>query len=97
MDGPLPEADAVPSRSLVVRVRNSGGLLLVCLDDDVFELSEVSGFIWKSMDGRRTLGQIGELVAERYGVDPATATADTVEVVADLAAARVVRLRHADG
>ncbi|MFJ6384880.1 PqqD family protein [Kitasatospora sp. NPDC092039] len=77
--------DRVPSYRPDVRVRNLRGKFLVAVGKDAFELSETAGFIWKQIDGRNSIADIGRLLAAEYGIDAETATADTKEILEYLA------------
>ncbi|MBB4913038.1 PqqD family protein [Streptosporangium saharense] len=86
-------AEAVPVPRLDVRVRNVGGTLTVAWGESVFELSETAGFLWKRVDGRRSLRELAGLLAGEYAVDPETALRDTLETMTALADGGLVRLR----
>lgn len=84
---PEPEvfpADGVPVRSIVARVRNIRGKLLVATDSGAWELDEVGAFVFKCIDGVSTMSEIGRQIATEYGISEAEALADGAEFVADL-------------
>ncbi|MFF4413745.1 PqqD family protein [Streptosporangium sp. NPDC001559] len=85
--------EAVPVPRLDVRVRNVGGTLTVAWGESVFELSETAGFLWKRVDGRRSLRELALLLAGEYAVDAETALLDTAETMTALADGGLVRLR----
>jgi Coenzyme PQQ synthesis protein D (PqqD) len=93
VDGRLPSS-AVPARSISTRVRNVGGTLVLARVGTQIgvELSETAAMIWRAMDGRRTVAELGELLSAAYAVELATATEDAAEMVADLAAQGFVDL-----
>ncbi|MFI5911832.1 PqqD family protein [Dactylosporangium sp. NPDC051541] len=79
------DPDAVPVPRLEVRTRTVRGVMHVALGDVALELSDSARFIWKKVDGRRTVGDIGRLLAAEYGIDAGEAVADTGEVLLGLA------------
>jgi hypothetical protein len=50
----------------------------------LFTLNGVGTFIWKALDGTRSLGEIAGAVADAFAVDPARALADVSAFAADL-------------
>lgn len=84
--------EAVPKRRWSVRMRNFRGSLLVAgaEEDDGLELSDAARFMFVAIDGRRTVADIGDLVAAEYDIPLDVAVADVAELVNDLAAAQVV-------
>lgn len=82
----------VPALPLSVRMRNYRGKVLVGGYQHVMELSETASFIWRQIDGVRTVADIGATVAREYGIDEETATADVTELLANLAANDLVRV-----
>ncbi|WP_431043039.1 PqqD family protein [Streptomyces sp. P1-3] len=77
--------DQIPSYRPDVRVRNVRGGFLVAVANNAFELSETASFIWKHIDGRNSIADIGRLLAGEYDIDEETATADTKEILEYLA------------
>ena len=66
---------------------------VVLLDPDsgqYYALDEVGAMVWELCDGSRDLGEIAALVCEEYDASLATAEADVVELVADLASAELI-------
>ena len=47
-------------------------------------LNETAGLIYESCDGKKTLGEVAELLEVEFEVDTTRALADTVEVATDL-------------
>lgn len=86
MGGVVPGSDRVLGPRFDMRVRNSGGRLIVAADGTSLELSESAGFVFRQVDGTRTVGEIGALLAAEYDIDVAEATADAAEVLAELLA-----------
>jgi hypothetical protein len=76
-----------------VRLRRHQGRFVVGGYEHVFELSDTATFIWRHIDGVRTVGELGELVSAEYDVAAEIAVADVAELVADLAAAGVLAVR----
>lgn len=91
-------AAAVPRRRLGVRARVVGGVITVAGPQGPQELDEVAGFLYRQIDGTRTLAELaGRLRAEYAGVDAETALADVTELIADLVGAELVELRAPGG
>lgn len=76
-------ADSVPQRGLQVRVRRVAGRVLVAGPDESssVELSDTAALIWRALDGRRTVREVGALLATEYDVDAAEAEQDVLEMV----------------
>jgi Coenzyme PQQ synthesis protein D (PqqD) len=85
--GTDPGAASVPRRVLHARVRNFRGKTLLAVGGDAFELSDTAAFIWKSIDGRKTVAQISRMLTAEYEIDEATALSDTAELLGELARA----------
>jgi hypothetical protein len=54
-------------------------------------LDEVGAFLWNLLDGRHNLGQMVDALVATYDVEPAQATADVQDFLAQLLAADLVR------
>lgn len=89
--GPTIGPDSVAVPRLDVRVRNVGGALTVARGENVFELSETAGFLWRLADGRRSLRALAEALVAEYAVDLDTALADVEETLTALADGGLVR------
>jgi hypothetical protein len=76
--------DQVPRRLSIVRFRNQNGTIFVYRDEEGWELSEVAGRIWRLCDGRRSVREIADSVAEQFEVEAEVALADTIEFLDDL-------------
>jgi Coenzyme PQQ synthesis protein D (PqqD) len=86
--------DSVPARRLEAQVRNLAGTLTVTRPESevAFELSDTAGYIWRTIDGRRTVDAISRLLVQRYDVHHDVAVADVMEMVAELVALDLVTL-----
>jgi hypothetical protein len=84
--------DRVPRRSLTARVRNVRDRIMVAGADQPLELSETATFLWRSIDGRRSVGDLAAALCAEYDIDRDTAVADVVELVDVLNRAGVVEL-----
>ena len=49
--------------------------------NSVFILNETGAFIWEKIDGKKTVGEIIELVINEYEIEKETATNDILEFV----------------
>ena len=94
----MADINQVPKRKWSVRMRNFRGSLFVFTADETthLELNDVGRFMFRALDGRRTVAQVGELVAREYDIAPEEATADVQEFVEELAAAAIVDLLPAE-
>jgi Coenzyme PQQ synthesis protein D (PqqD) len=96
VDGvPQPQPGLVAVPRLDVQARRRDGVLHVGLDGVTFELSESAGLIWRRMDGRRTVAELAELLAQEYEIDRETALADVTETLLQLAAGGLLSFRPA--
>ena len=77
-------AASVPVLRLDVRVRNGGQGLTVARQQHVYELDEVASFIWRQIDGSRTVADIGTCLAGEYGIDAGEAAADVADALEPL-------------
>jgi len=89
--------DEVPSRRLDARARRIRGALTVAGPENAFELSETAELIFRSANGKRTVSEIGAIVAERYDVDAGTAAADALELLAQLEREGAIEWRDGAG
>jgi hypothetical protein len=83
---------AVPAVPLNIRMRNYRGKTIIGGYQHVMELSETASFVWRQIDGTRTIADIGAMLASEYEIDAETATTDVAELLAELAANDLVRL-----
>ncbi len=56
----------------------------------IYTLNGVAGRIWNSLDGKKTVAQIVELIVLEYEVSSETATDDTVNFLAELLEAGLI-------
>lgn len=69
---------------------DDGALILRLADRHLIEVNPVGQHILDLTDGRRSLAQVAELLAETYGIPPAEALQDTLDFCADLRSQRVL-------
>jgi hypothetical protein len=80
------DSSAVWRRNRAVEFRRIGGdCIQVRLTSDVGYLEGVGAFLWRHIDGTRTVGDLAACVAAEYDVDRDVALADTAEFVTSLA------------
>ncbi|RKR91081.1 pyrroloquinoline quinone biosynthesis protein D [Micromonospora pisi] len=87
--------DTVPSLKLDTRWRSFRGKVFIARGDQAFELSEVAAFVYKRIDGNRSIRQIGEELAGEYDIPVDEAVSDIVELLTDLASAGVIDVKSA--
>ena len=80
----------VPRRALGIRIRRVHGDLVLGVDDDAVELTDVAKLIYESADGQNRVDDIAGIVAAAYDADLAEVTADVSEFLDDLANRGVV-------
>lgn len=86
------EPDAIFGRRTQVRVRTQRKRMLIATEVEARELDEVASFLWRQLDGRRSIAEVTDAVCAQYEVDRDTALADVTEFVRDLIAANFLRL-----
>jgi hypothetical protein len=71
-----------------------GAAVILDLGEGVYYgLDPVGAHVWSLLAEERTVAELRDRVTAAYDVDPATAEADLVELLADLAARGLVTLR----
>jgi Coenzyme PQQ synthesis protein D (PqqD) len=85
--------DTVPTTNLDARVRNFQGKLFVAGPTQVLELTETASFVWKQIDGRRSVRELAAALSSEYDVDVDTATDDVAELVDELVDVGVVTVK----
>lgn len=80
----------VVKRRPTVRIRNFRGTLLVARLEHSLELVDSAAFIFRSIDGKRSIKEIGDLLADRFEIPIDEAVSDVKEVVTDLVDYRIV-------
>ncbi len=86
-----------PSADVVAR-EIEGEIIIVPLvrgigdaEDDLFSLNETGRAFWKLLDGARTLGDIVEVLTERYDAPPVRIEADVLGLAGELLKRRIIR------
>jgi len=92
MNTPLP--DTVPARALTSRIRKFQGAVYVMAGEQAFELDDIAGFVYRQVNGIRSLADIGAVLAQEYAIDLPEAIADVTELIVELAEHQVVELRE---
>lgn len=82
--------DSVPAPRLDVRYRNIRGQILITRGEDALELTETAAFVFRRVDGTRSVRRIGEALAAEYGIGADEAVADAAAVLTGLADAGFV-------
>ncbi|WP_371785129.1 PqqD family protein [Streptosporangium subroseum] len=85
---------AVPVLSTRVRIRNLHDKTFVGQGEQVFEMSGTARFIWRQIDGGRTVLDISEIVSKEYEISQETALEDVQEFVVELVGLGVLRIRN---
>lgn len=88
----LTEPDLIVVPRLDLRIRNSGGTYLLGWRDLFIEMADVAAFVWRQVDGTRTISEIASLVAAEYEIDVREAAQDVGAVLTGLAQVQFIRL-----
>ena len=92
----LKRSDVYRPRDAVVTREVVGETLLVPISADladlssIFALNETAAFIWRKLDGERTLAQVRDAVVETFDVDAAAAWRDIADLIAELSERELV-------
>jgi len=70
------ESIPVPNPNFCVRKLSTETVFMVPKGDKIHALDEVGTDIWETVDGKKTLGDILELICQQYEVEQSTAEAD---------------------
>jgi coenzyme PQQ synthesis protein D (PqqD) len=85
--------DAFPQRRIETRTRKYRGNLFVANAEQAFELDELGEFVFRLIDGRTSVRDIGRKLAESYGGPIEEAVADTAALIEELVEHQVLQLR----
>lgn len=78
-------------RENVLTQKTSDGLVLLDPDGgEYFSLNEVGSRVWELCDGTRTVGEVVGVLAEEFEAPSETIRDDVLELLEELAAARLV-------
>ncbi|MCI5224371.1 MAG: PqqD family protein [Candidatus Electrothrix sp. AR4] len=53
--------------------------------DELYTLNDTGAYLWETLDGIRTLAEIGQKLKQRYAASPAVIEADMLEIMNGLA------------
>ncbi|MDN3358613.1 PqqD family protein [Actinomadura sp. DC4] len=84
--------ESVPKRRTNVRARKFRGQLLVSINEEMFELSDSAAFIYRGINGRRSVREIGVLLAEKYAIPVDAAVGDVAELLDALARSDILEM-----
>jgi methyltransferase-like protein len=88
--------NSIPQRRIDTQVRKFRGKLLVASRNrQAFELSETAEFIFRQIDGKRTIQEIGGMVAEKFGAPLEMAVDDCAELIAELVEGKAIDVMSA--
>jgi len=59
-------------------------------DSLMHELNDTGSFLWKNIDGRRSVAELAELLVATYEVTPEVALADTQALLEEMSARKLV-------
>ena len=81
-----------PRRRDDVLAQTAGDTMVLLTPDtgEYFTLNEVGGRIWQLSDGTRTVAEIAGLVGEEYEAPLEEIRADSLEILSELAEARLL-------
>lgn len=81
----------IPNEQCPVREVGTGLVLMAPAGTATHSLDEIGAFIWRQIDGRRSLAGIVEALIAEYEVDSGQATNDVRAFVSQLVEADLVR------
>ena len=88
----------IPSEDVVSR-EIEGELIIVPiasgvgnLDDELYTLNDTGREIWQRLNGKRTLGEVVDELAENYGAPIDTLSRDVMGLVTELVRRKMVRI-----
>jgi hypothetical protein len=87
-------AIAVPVASFTVRQIDEETILLNDDGDTIHILDEIGTFIWRQVDGRKSIEEILELLIGEYEVSRETARTDLVDFLNELEQKRIITLEN---
>lgn len=58
--------------------------------DNLYSLNETAAFVWQSIDSRRTLAEVVEMLEQQYGASTEIIREDLLEVAAGFAKAELI-------
>jgi len=90
---------SIPGNARVERVEEipwkeveGEGIILDLKTGDYFELDEIGLWIWKQLDGKKSVSAIAEKMSEEYQVDKRNALADLTDFIGALQKAALVQM-----
>jgi Coenzyme PQQ synthesis protein D (PqqD) len=86
----MPDQDRIPRKHLDSRVRNYRSKTLVAGPSEPRELSESATFIWKLMDGKRSVAELAGALCVEYDIDRASALDDVADLILTLSRAGIL-------
>lgn len=92
----------VPSDDIVAR-DIEGELIIVPLvagigdmEDELFSLNDTGKDIWRRLDGKATLADVAEALADEYGAQPDEIESDVVGLVGELVRRKMLVVKPGD-
>lgn len=59
-------------------------------DSVMHELNDTGSFLWKNIDGKKSAGELAELLAENYEVNPDIALSDTQALLEEMSSRKLL-------
>jgi len=87
-----PDTRLAPSADAVAGPLGDELVVLNLHDGAYYSLSPVAACAWEALDGRRSIGDVAQIVVEQFDTDAATATRDLLELSAELLRAGLVTI-----
>ncbi|MGW7534886.1 PqqD family protein [Amycolatopsis sp. NPDC054798] len=86
------DPSSVPRLSLDAQVRRFRGALLVAVGDETLELADSAAFLFRAVDGARSVADIGALLAQEYDIPAEEAVEDAAGFLGELVDSGVLEL-----
>ncbi|MBA1334425.1 MAG: hypothetical protein HPY66_2274 [Firmicutes bacterium] len=74
----------IPRRDVFVQYRVVNGIKYIAKNYKAFQLDEVGELVWDSIDGKTSIEQIADKIAEKYNVDKAMVLKDIQQFMKEL-------------
>jgi hypothetical protein len=91
------QLESIPSHApnVVGRQVDDEAVLIITNQAKVKVTNETGAYIWSSINGIKTIRQIGEGLSQIYNVDASQAEQDTLDFIVELTAKGIVTLQDA--
>lgn len=82
----------IPKRDIFVQYRVINGVKYIAKNNEAYQLDEISEIIWESIDGKTSVEEIAEKIAEKYNVEYEKVLKDTKQFIDELLNAELIEV-----